>query len=154
MAESSLEGLFYDNHRYSLTNVGRYKYNKKLALFPRVAGFRLAEPVADPATGEVIFEEGRVLSREDALKMDECGVISVVLEVGESKVRIFSNGTVNMAHFVDFDPAECGIKEKVRWIVLKDLLENNSGEELKKAFLFPRWSISSAVPIPYVRPIR
>ena len=135
MAESSLEGLFYDNHRYSLTNVGRYKYNKKLALFPRVAGFRLAEPVADPATGEVIFEEGRVLSREDALKMDECGVISVVLEVGESKVRIFSNGTVNMAHFVDFDPAECGIKEKVRWIVLKDLLENNSGEELKKAII-------------------
>ena len=135
MAESSLEGLFYDNHRYSLTNVGRYKYNEKLALFPRVAGFRLAEPVADPATGEVIFEEGRVLSREDALKMDECGVISVVLEVGESKVRIFSNGTVNMAHFVDFDPAECGIKEKVRWIVLKDLLENNSGEELKKAII-------------------
>ena len=100
-----------------------------------MAGFRLAEPVADPATGEVIFEEGRVLSREDALKMDECGVISVVLEVGESKVRIFSNGTVNMAHFVDFDPAECGIKEKVRWIVLKDLLENNSGEDLKKAIV-------------------
>ena len=118
-----------------MSRVGRYKYNKKLALFPRVAGFRLAEPVADPATGEVIFEEGRVLSREDALKMDECGVISVVLEVGESKVRIFSNGTVNMAHFVDFDPAECGIKEKVRWIVLKDLLENNSGEELKKAII-------------------
>ena len=101
-AESLLDGLFFDRRRYELSNVGRYKFNKKLSLFPRIAGFALAAPVIDPFTGEILADEGEVITRD--------------------KARAISD-----------DPAELGIREKVRGIVMKQLCSKYEGEALKDA---------------------
>jgi len=132
-AETLLDGLFFDRRRYDISNVGRYKFNKKLSLYPRIAGFELAMPVADPLTGEVIADMGEIITREKAKEIDELGVVSVDLIADGKTVRVFSNGMVNMERYVDFDPAECGVKGKVRGIVLKALLEQFEGEALKDA---------------------
>ena len=134
-AEALLESLFFDRRRYDISNVGRYKFNKKLALRGRIVGFALAAPVADPRTGEIIADEGEVISREKAELIDEAGVIDVYLNVDGKTVRVFSNGMVPLESMVDFDPEELGIKEKVRGIVLKSLMEQYEGEALKEAIL-------------------
>ncbi len=127
-AETLLDGLFYDRRRYELSNVGRYKFNKKLALYPRIVGYELACMALDPATGEIIAEEGEVLTREKARLIDEAGIVSLDIVADGKKVRIFSNGMVDMAHYVDFDPAELGIREKVRGILLRELTEQFTGD--------------------------
>ena len=132
-AETLLDGLFFDRRRYDISNVGRYKFNKKLSLYPRIAGFMLAEPVVDPLTGELLFEDGHVLTRDEARQIDEAGVIAVVLNLDGKLVRVFSNGFVNMSRFVDFDPAEVGVTEKVRGNVLRGLMQQYEGEALKDA---------------------
>ena len=134
-AEALLESLFFDRRRYDISNVGRYKFNKKLALRGRIVGFALAAPVADPRTGEIIADEGEVISREKAGLIDQAGVIDVYLNVDGKTVRVFSNGMVPLESMVDFDPEELGIKEKVRGIVLKSLMEQYEGEALKEAIL-------------------
>ena len=132
-AETLLDGLFFDRRRYDISNVGRYMFNKKLALRRRVMGFRLADPVADPRTGEIIADAGETVSREKAELMEEAGVVSVTLDIEGKRVRVFSNGMVNLGSYVDFDPAELGITEKVRGIVLRQLMEQYEGEALKDA---------------------
>ncbi|MBQ7896107.1 MAG: DNA-directed RNA polymerase subunit beta, partial [Oscillospiraceae bacterium] len=132
-AESLLDGLFYDRRRYEISNVGRYKFNKKLSLFPRIAGFALAETVADPFTGEILAEEGEVISREKAREIADAGVISVMLKDGDKTVRVFSNGMVDIKRFVDFDCKELGVNERVRGIVMKQLVEQFEGDALKNA---------------------
>ena len=104
-AESLLDGMFFDRRRYELSNVGRYKFNKKLSLFPRIAGFELAEPVADPFTGEVLAEAGQVLNRDMARTIADAGVIRVTLKIEGKDVKVFSNGMVDISRYVDFDPA-------------------------------------------------
>ena len=132
-AETLLDGLFFDRRRYEISDVGRYKFNKKMSLFPRIAGFKLAEPVADPFTGELLAEEGEIVSRDKAKEIADAGVISVMLDVDGKKVRCFSNGMVDIKRFVDFDPAELGIKERVRGIIMKQLCEQFQGDALKAA---------------------
>ena len=132
-AESLLDGLFYDRRRYEISDVGRYKFNKKLSLFPRIAGFELAAPVADPFTGEILADAGEVLGRDKAREISDAGVIDVLLKVDGKTVRVFSNGMVDISRYVDFDPAELGIREKVRGIVMKQLCEKYEGEALKDA---------------------
>ena len=132
-AESLLDGLFFDRRRYELSNVGRYKFNKKLSLFPRIAGFTLAAPVADPFTGEILADEGEVITRDKAREIADAGVIDVLLDLDGKTVRVFSNGMVDISRYVDFDPAELGIKEKVRGIVMRQLCEQYEGEALKDA---------------------
>ena len=132
-AESLLHALFFDARRYDLSAVGRYKFNKKLAMGARLSGKELAMPVADPVTGEIIAEAGEVLTRERAHELEAKGVNEAFVKVDERVVKVFSNGMVNMADFVDFDPAECGVEEKVRFVVLQELLGQFSGEELKDA---------------------
>ncbi len=132
-AESLLESLFFDHRRYDISTVGRYKFNKKLALWPRLRGQTLAMPIADPLTGEIIAEAGENISQERAIELEDRGVTDAWIQVEDRSVRIFSNGMVNMKNFVDFDPAELGIKERVRFLVLRDLLDNYTGEELKDA---------------------
>ena len=134
-AEALLDGLFFDRRRYDISNVGRYKFNKKLALRGRINGFTLAMPVADPATGEIIADAGETVSRELAEKIDAAGVIEVMLDVEGKHVKVFSNGMVPLQSMVDIDPEELGIKEKVRGIVLKSLMEQYEGEALKEAIL-------------------
>ena len=134
-AESLLDGLFFDRRRYDISNVGRYKFNKKLALRGRINGFTLAMPVADPSTGEIIADAGEVISRDMAEKIDAAGVVEVWLDVDGKTVKVFSNGMVPLQSMVDIDPEELGIKEKVRGIVLKSLMEQYSGDALKEAIL-------------------
>ncbi len=134
-AEALLDSLFFDRRRYDISNVGRYKFNKKLALRSRIVGFALAMPVADPRTGEIIADEGEVISREKAELIDKAGVIDVYLNVDGKTVRVFSNGMVPLESMVDIDPEELGIREKVRGIVLKSLMEQYEGEALKEAIL-------------------
>ena len=131
-AETLLQNLFFDPRRYDLSTVGRYKFNKKLTFWYRAKGQKLAMPVADPATGEILFEDGHVLTADDCTLLDTVGVyeISVALDGGET-IRIFTNKMCDMSHYVDFDPREqCGIKERVRYDVLQELLGQYKGEEL------------------------
>ena len=133
-AETLLQNLFFDPRRYDLSTVGRYKFNKKLTFWTRAKGQKLAMPVADPATGEILFEDGHVLTADDCTLMDTVGVpeISVTLDSGDT-IRIFTNKMCDMRHYVDFDPRElCGIKERVRFDVLQELLGKYSGDELVK----------------------
>ena len=131
-AETLLQGLFFDPRRYDLSMVGRYKFNKKLTIWSRAKGQKLAVPAANPATGEIIFEDGHVLTAADCAELDAVGVyeITVALESGET-LKIFTNKMCDMSRYVDFDPREkCGIKERVRYDVLQELLGQYSGEEL------------------------
>ena len=135
-AESLLNALFFDPRRYDLSAVGRYKFNKKLAIHTRLAGQKLALPVADPETGEIIAEAGEVLTRERAQELENRAVNEVTLQMEDRLVKVFSNRMVDPAQFVSFDvEAECGISEKVYYPMLKELLEQCAGDEeaLKEA---------------------
>ena len=132
--ETLINNLFFDPRRYDLSMVGRYKYNKKLSLWARIRGQKLSFPVADPRTGEILFDAGHIVTDEEAREMDAIGVNEVTIDVDGRTMRVFSNHMVDLDRFVDFDPvAKCGIKERVRESVLKELLEQYSGEELKEA---------------------
>ena len=131
-SETLMRNLFFDARRYDLSVVGRYKFNKKLSLWQRVTGYKLVYPVADPATGEILFDEGRLLTKEEARLLDEVGVAEVTIDVDGEPLRVMSNRMCDLKRYVDFDPlAECGIKERVRYEVLQELLNQYSGEELK-----------------------
>ena len=135
-AESLLNALFFDPRRYDLSAVGRYKFNKKLAIHTRLAGQKLALPVADPETGEIIAEAGEVLTRERAQELENRGVNEATLQMEERLVKVFSNRMVDPAQFVSFDvETECGISEKVYYPMLKELMEQCAGDEeaLKEA---------------------
>ena len=122
-AESYMEALFFDARRYDVSNVGRYKFNKKMDIWSRLAGQLLAKPIADPMTGEILAMDGETITREKARLISARGVNEAVLTVGEREVKVFSNGMVDMANFVDFDPKQYGIKEKVCFRVLREMLE-------------------------------
>ena len=137
--ETLLNNLFFDPHRYDLSIVGRYKFNKKLSLWGRVSGCRLVYPAADPATGEILFDQGHLLSKEDAQLLDAAGVPEVAVEYNGQNIKVTSNKMCDLSRYVSFDPlAECGIKERVRYEVLQDLLAQYSGdeEELKRQLRF------------------
>ena len=122
-SESYLDALFFDARRYDVSKVGRYKFNKKLDIWSRLSGQVLAEPVTDPMTGEIIAMNGETVTREKAHEISRRGVSRAVIEANDRKVVVFSNGMVDMAQFVDFDPAQYGIKEKVCFNVLREMLE-------------------------------
>ena len=140
-AESLLTSLFFDPRRYDLSGVGRYKFNKKLAIWTRLAGQKLGAPVADPATGEIVAEAGEVLTRERARELDALGVNEAVVEVddlhtGVHMVKVFSNGMVDMSKYVDFDPAKSGVTEKVCRRVLQELLDKRDAEAMGEEDFF------------------
>ena len=131
-AETLLNNLFFDPRRYDLSIVGRYKFNKKLTLWAIARDRKLAVPVADPATGEILFDEGHVLTGKECRELDAIGVgeVSVLADDGAT-VRIFTNRMCDMSRYVDFDPkVACGIKERVRFDVLQELLSQFHGQEL------------------------
>ena len=140
-AESLMNSLFFDPRRYDLSGVGRYKFNKKLTIWTRLAGQKLGAPVADPATGEIVAEAGEVLTRERARELDDLGVNEAVVEVddlhtGVHMVKVFSNGMVDMSKFVDFDPAKAGVTEKVCRRVLQELLDKREADALGEEDFF------------------
>ena len=133
-SESLVKNLFFDPRRYDLSMVGRYKFNKKLSLWTRIHGQKLAYPVADPRTGEILFDAGHVMTSDEARELDAIGVNDVTLDLDGKTLRVFSNNMVDLSRFVDFDPVtECGIKERVCKSVLEELLAKYEGEELKEA---------------------
>ncbi|MDD5953923.1 MAG: DNA-directed RNA polymerase subunit beta [Firmicutes bacterium] len=122
-ATAHLEGLLFDAHRYDVSKVGRYKFNKKMDIWSRLSGQEAAEPIADPMTGEILIMPGEFISRAKAHELSDKGVNEAVVKVGDSLVKVFSNDMVRMDKFVDFDPARFGVREKVRFSVLKEMLE-------------------------------
>ncbi len=122
-SESYLEALFFDARRYDVSKVGRYKFNKKLDIWSRLNGQTLAQPVTDPMTGEIIAMNGETINRAKAHEISSRGVSRAVIDVNGREVVVFSNGMVDMAKFVDFDPVQYGIKEKVSFSVLREMLE-------------------------------
>ncbi len=134
-AQTHLNNLFFDEKRYDLSRVGRYKYNKKLALGARLIGCTVADTVVAPLTGEILAEAGDKLDKPTAMAIQKSGVARVDVLVGEERVPVFSNGMVDMADFVDFDPAEVGVVEMVRFSVLQEILENakNKKEQMAMA---------------------
>jgi DNA-directed RNA polymerase subunit beta len=133
-AQSHLNSLFFDTRRYDLSKVGRYKYNKKLALASRLIGHTLMRPVANPITGELMADAGETLTRDRAVEIERAGVDTVYLDVNGLEVKAMSNGMVNANDFLDFDAAECGIREKVRFSLLREILDSCKDDgEIKEA---------------------
>ena len=133
-AESIVAGMFFDARRYDLARVGRYKYNKKLAYKNRIKGLPLAEDVVDMTTGEVLAEEGTVVTEELAIKIQNAAVPSVMIQTDIKNEKVLSNLAVDINAYVDFDCKELGINEEVYYPVLAEILaENETEEELKDA---------------------
>ncbi len=129
-AQAHLNGLFFDARRYDISRVGRYKYNKKLNLSGRIAGQKLSRPIADPSTGEVMAEAGAVVSRELAEKIDDAGVKTAYVQVGDKEVGVVSNGMVDISKYVDFDAKEeCGVNERVCYSALREILDSSDGDD-------------------------
>ena len=127
-AQSYLEALFFDKRRYDVSKVGRYKFNKKMDIWSRLAGQELAEPIADPMTGEVLAMPGEVFTRARAHEISNHAVNEAILLVNGKKVKVFSNGMADMKRFVSFDPAEFGIKEKVCFKTLREMIATAEAE--------------------------
>ncbi|MEG0898275.1 MAG: DNA-directed RNA polymerase subunit beta [Oscillospiraceae bacterium] len=129
-AQSHIDSLFFDARRYDLSRVGRYKYNKKLDISLRIVGRMLATTVANPLTGEVLAEEGEVLTRDKAILIQKSGVDSVFIKISDDRtLKVMSNGMVNINDYIDFDCKQYGINENVRFSVLRDILENTNTED-------------------------
>jgi len=133
-ARSLLHGLFFDPKRYDLAKVGRVKFNKKLSIAARINGFKAAENIIHPETGEIMVAEGERIDRQKAAEIQNAGINSVYLDIEGKRVRVLGNNTVDIKSFVDFDVSDIGITEKVRYDVLSNILkEHKTPEEIKKA---------------------
>ena len=146
-SQTHINNLFFDPKRYDMCQFGRYKYNKKLGIGSRLAGHLLSKPVADPMTGEVLFEAGTVLTYDKAMVIQNAGVKEAFItveckeyyttETGENavhfverEVKVLGNRMVDLSKFVSFDPAEAGIRELVSYPVLAEILESTPEDEL------------------------
>ena len=136
-AESLIMNMFFDPRRYDLAKVGRYKFNKKLAISARIKGRTLAEPVADPRTGEIIANEGDAISADLAMQIERAGVNQVELLVEGKKVRVFSNNMIYLDEYVDFEVEDFPVK-KVRKAIIEEILENAETEDEIKEQLWAR----------------
>ncbi|MBO5258727.1 MAG: DNA-directed RNA polymerase subunit beta, partial [Clostridia bacterium] len=133
-AEILMNGLFFDPKRYDLYPVGRHKYDKKLALGARLSGHKLSRPVVSPITGEILcedaFENGRLLTVEEAMSIERAGVCEVYLEMEDAtEVKVFSNGAVDPADILGYDLHSSGVAEKCRLDVLLDIMNSCGGDE-------------------------
>jgi DNA-directed RNA polymerase subunit beta len=145
-AKSLLDSLFFDPKRYDLAKVGRYKYNKKLGLSNRIIGCVAAEDIIDPNTGEILVEKNTKISRELGFKIENAGVkyIYAYSKTEEGHVvKIIGNNFVNLSDYVDLTIEDLKLPEKVYYPVLKEILDNNEGEEaIKEALLQNKASLS------------
>ena len=133
-AESLIMSMFFDPRRYDLAKVGRYKFNKKLALRSRIRNQIIAEDVVDPSTGEILAEKGTTVTLELADKIQNAAVPYVWIQTEERNVKVLSNLMVDLKAWVDVDEEELGINEKVYYPVLEKILEENTDiEEIKQA---------------------
>ena len=135
-AQNHLNALFFDAKRYDLSRFGRYKYNKKLGVASRIAGQKLAAPVVNPFTGEIMAEEGEFIKLDKAKEIEQAGVMEVILSAEDKEVKVIGNGMVDIKPYLPegINPLDYGINEKVSFPVLKEILDTTeSEEELKNA---------------------
>jgi DNA-directed RNA polymerase subunit beta len=133
-AVTHIRNLFFDERRYDLSRVGRYKYNKKLAIGHRLVGQTLSRPIINEETGELLYQAGQVMSREMAEDVEKSGIDTAFLSVEDREVKVFSNGMVDISNFIKMDVKKYGINEKVRFSVLKEILNTcETDEEIGKA---------------------
>ena len=124
-SQSYINSLLFDSRRYDLSRVGRHKYNKKLGIAFRLKGHKLTRPIPNPLTGEILANVGDIISAEKAQEIENAGVCRAYVEMGEKELTIISNGMVDINLFLNFDAhKECGIREKVRFDVLCDILSS------------------------------
>src|SRR5690606_10301131 len=134
-AKSLINNMFFDPRRYDLARVGRYKFNKKLALYSRIYGKRAAEDIVNPETGELFVTKGEKITRDQAIEIENSGInlVDVLLEDG-TIVRVLGNNFVSSEAFdLPFSLEELGLKEKVYYPLMKELIENYDDEEELKS---------------------
>ena len=128
-AHSLLNGYFFDQRRYDIEPVGRYKFDKKLSIADRIVNRRIAADVISPITGELLYEAGAVLSKADAENVENAGVNEVFVKLdNDTVVKVFSNNTIKPESILGFDLKDCGINEKVRTSVLLSIMEECGGD--------------------------
>ena len=133
-AESLLNSMFFDARRYDLAKVGRYKFNKKLAMRNRIVGFVLSEDVVDQSTGEIIASAGTQVNDKLATQIQNSAVPFVMVQADDRNVKVLSNLMVDLNYYVGFDKKEIGVVEAVYYPVLKNILaENTTDEDIKEA---------------------
>jgi len=145
-AKSLLDSLFFDPKRYDLAKVGRYKYNKKLGLSNRIIGCVVAEDVVDPNTGEIIVEKNTRIDRETGFRIENAGVkyVHAWSKTEDGRVvKIIGNNFVNLADYVDFSLEGLKLPDKVHYPVLREILENNTGEAAVKEALIQNKAVLS-----------
>ena len=142
--------MFFEHKRYDLAKVGRYKYNKKLALSNRITGKHLAEDVVDQSTGEVLFEKGHRLTEQDAIAVDNTGLSHVLIEIREGinegkVIKVIGNTFVDIKAYIDFDISDLKFNDKVKYSVLREILDSCETEEeirtqlkLRRNELYPK----------------
>ena len=128
-AQTLLGNYFFDPKRYDIAPVGRYKFDKKMSVASRIRGYKLAEAVVNPLTGEVVYEAGEVMDSEKAANVERNAInaCKIVLDDG-TIVKVFGNNTIYPEHLLGFDLNDCGIKEKVRTTVLLEIMEECGGD--------------------------
>ncbi len=135
-AETFINNMIFNGRNYDLTRVGRYKYNKKLALGERLPGLTLSQDVVAPLTGEILFEAGTVLTKEQAMTIQDNGVDTVYVDVEGTELKFFSNSMVDASKFIEFDAEKTGINEMVRFSVLQEIMEAcETQEEIEKQLI-------------------
>ncbi|MGI6192213.1 MAG: DNA-directed RNA polymerase subunit beta [Christensenellales bacterium] len=128
-ARALLNSLYFDQRRYDIARVGRYKFNKKLSLASRITGKVVAEPVIDPNTGELLADEGELISRELAARIQNAGVAGVSIRHEDRVLKILGNNFVDPQEYLSFDPEEAGLNEKVHYPTLRRILDENAGAD-------------------------
>ena len=132
-ARSLFDGLFYDNRRYDLAKVGRYKFDQKLSLATRITGKVAAKDIMDGETGEIFVQAGEVITEETAHDIQNSGINIVELTVGEHTVKVIGNGTVDIHKVLPtLDLAELNIKENVNYQILKSIIDTTEEKDLVK----------------------
>ncbi len=147
-ARTLLNSLFFDSKRYDLARFGRFKFNKKLSIAARINGFKAAENIINPETGEIIVAENEMIDRSKAMLVENSGVNTVFISVDGKKVKVLGNNMVDIKAHIDFDISDTGVNEKVRYDLLKSILEENKSEEDIKRVL--KENLSELVP-KYIR---
>jgi len=132
-ARNLFNSLFFDARRYDLAKVGRYKFNKKLSIANRITGRTAFDTIVEPETGEVLVEQGETITEEIAWAIQNSGINAIDLKIGDKKVRVIGNGTVNIHSFVtNVDISDLHFKEEVNYNVLKSILDTTEEKDLHK----------------------
>ena len=132
-ARNLFNGLFFDDRRYDLARVGRYKYNKKLSLASRITNRVAYSDIIHPETGEILAQKDEVITKEVATEIQNSGINAVDVKVEDKKVRVIGNGTVDIKAYVDEKVLkDVEVKELVNYEVLKNILDNTDPKDLAK----------------------